>query len=286
MMFSFGTILVLSVELFRVFKFTSLLNTPAGFGRGATACRAPSLLVLSVWFVVCLIGCLFPCGVYRGCIFSFLQFCAWWKREAVEGSGLASIRARILSRALRRRLLKGSPLREEPGAFQVYGRALLSSRHMKPVCVRVRLCACAAGASTTRTKAWLLMCAWHGQCRSRCRRRRRIACTHSRSFGDYMTETAYEYGFPNAFMCFLFVCHPCCVRPLSLINAAPFQGLAECSLPMPSRLSPESEKVAAPTRIAKVRSRGGHFCLQHLFFQARGEVWGGGGRRDDFQLVE
>lgn len=74
-------------------------------------------------------------------------------------------------------------------------------------------------------------------------------------------------GFPNALPCFFLVCRPFCTRSLSLINAAPFQGLAACSLPMPSRLSPESGKVDAPTRIAKVRSRGGHLFAHFLFFR-------------------
>lgn len=96
----------------------------------------------------------------------------------------------------------------------------------------------------------------------------------NRSFGDQMAETAQ--GSPNALMCFVLVCRPFCTRSLSLMNAAPFQGLSECSLPMPSRLSPESRKVEAATRIAKVRSRGGHLFL-HLFFSLRIGVWGGRG---------
>ena len=66
---------------------------------------------------------------------------------------------------------------------------LVSNRYIKPVCVRVRLCACAASASTTRTKAWFFVCTRHGQCRSRFRCRRRIACTHFRSLWDEMAET-------------------------------------------------------------------------------------------------
>lgn len=61
-------------------------------------------------------------------------------------------------------------LSDEPGAFQAYCRApLQSSKHMKRVCSHVRLCACAASASSLRTKPWFFMCARHCQCRCRCR---------------------------------------------------------------------------------------------------------------------
>lgn len=46
---------------------------------------------------------------------------------------------------------------------------------------------------------------------------------------------------------------------------------------MPSRLSPENGKVAAPTRIAKVRSRGDPFFTVFFFFGEGRSVDGGGG---------
>ena len=136
------------------------------------------------------VGWLVPCGVYVHGV-HFLVFPVW---SVMKGGGDRGGRYGVHSseKCVPRFPSStwegqscGRLTRRLPGLVE----PLVSNRYIKPVCVRVRLCACAASASTTRTKAWFFVCTRHGQCRSRFRCRRRIACTHFRSLWDEMAET-------------------------------------------------------------------------------------------------